>query len=331
MKIFLTGGSGFVGGAAIAALAGAHEISALSRSGKSDAVIKLTGGAPVRGDLATVSADMLAGVHAVIHCAAFVEEWGPYKTYHDINVTGTERLLAAAREAGAKRFVHISTEAALFYGQPMRNIDETYPLAPQSPFPYSRTKALAELAVARANDQAIGFETIILRPRLIWGEGDKTVLPAVKRMAEAGKFVWIDGGSAMTSTTHIDNLVAAIALALQRGRSGEAYFIVDGPPVAFREFLERYLATQDLALPEKSLSGGVVRFLANTVEPLYRLAGSKAPPPITRFAAHIMSRDCTIRDEKARADLGYRPVLTLDEGLRRLSAERALQHGRPGR
>lgn len=320
MRIFITGGSGFVGGAAIAALSMAHDIGALSRSEKSDADIKAKGGAPVRGDLETVSADMVRGAGAVVHCAAFVEEWGPYETYHAVNVTGTERLLAAAKAAGVRRFIHIGTEAALFHGQAMADIDETYPLAPHSPFPYSRTKALAEMAVAKANDPANGFETIILRPRLIWGEGDKTILPVVKAMADAGKFMWIDEGRAMTSTTHIDNLVVAIELALTKGRPGEAYFVVDGPPARFREFLTRYLATVGVALPEKSLPGALVRFIANVTEPLFRLAGSKAPPPVTRFAAHIMSRDCTIRDDKARADLGYRPVITLEEGLARLAA-----------
>lgn len=320
MKIFITGGSGFVGGAAIAALAPAHQVTALSRSASSDAAIGERGGTPVRGDLETVSAEMLKGDDAVIHCAAFVEEWGPYATYRAVNVTGTERLLAAAKAAGAKRFIHIGTEAALFHGQPMRDIDETYPLAPQSPFPYSRTKALAEMAVASANDPAKAFETIVLRPRLIWGEGDKTVLPVVKAMAEAGRFMWIDGGSAMTSTTHVDNLVAAIGLALTKGRAGEAYFVVDGPPVRFRDFLTRYLGCAGVALPDTSMPGAVVRLIANMTEPLYRLAGSKAAPPITRFTAHIMSRDCTIRDEKARADLGYRPVVTLEEGLARLAA-----------
>ncbi|MBI1365832.1 MAG: NAD-dependent epimerase/dehydratase family protein [Alphaproteobacteria bacterium] len=320
MKIFLTGGSGFVGGAFARALARTHEIVALSRSPQSDAALMRLGALPVRGDLETVSAEMLAGAGAVVHAAAFVEEWGPLRDYERVNVEGTQRLLAAAREARARRFVHVGTEAALFHGQPMRDIDETYPLAPNSPFPYSRTKARAEMAVRAANDPAGGFETIVIRPRLIWGPGDKTVLPVVKAMAEAGKFVWIDGGRAMTSTTHIDNLVAALELALTKGRPGEAYFVVDGPPMRFRDFLTRYLKTAGVDLPDKSAPGWLARGLANLVEPIYRLAGSKTPPPVTRFTAHIMSRDCTINDAKARAELGYRPAVAVEEGLARLAA-----------
>lgn len=319
MKIFLTGGSGFVGGAVVKSFAPRHRIIALSRSEKSDAALTQCGAAPVRGDLETVNAAMLDGCDAVIHAAAFVEEWGPYATYESINVQGTERLLKAARDAGVRRFVHVGTEAALFYGQHMRDIDETYPLAPHSPFPYSATKARAEAAVRSASDPANGFETIVIRPRLIWGEGDKTILPAVAEMARTGKFAWIDGGRALTSTTHIDNLVAALDLALTRGKSGEAYFVVDGAPMAFRDFLEPYMKSAGVALGEKSMPGWLVRTIANAAEPVFRLANSEAPPPVTRFTAHIMSRDCTINDARARADLGYRPVISVDAGLARLA------------
>ena len=322
MKIFLTGGSGFVGGAVSRSFRHRHSIRALSRSEASDAVLKALGADPVRGDLETVSADMLAGCDAVIHAAAFVEEWGPVDRYEAINVTGTEGLLKAAKAAGVRRFVHVGTEAALFHGQAMRDIDETYPLAPHSPFPYSSTKARAEMAVRAADDPQGGFETIVIRPRLIWGEGDKTVAPVVKKMAEAGKFAWIDGGRALTSTTHIDNLVSALDLALTRGKSGEAYFVVDGAPVAFRDFLKPYLRSAGVELGEKSMPGWLVRLIANASEPLFRLMNSKTPPPVTRFTAHMMSRDCTISDARARADLGYRPLITREQGLARLAGQR---------
>ncbi|OFX05525.1 MAG: 3-beta hydroxysteroid dehydrogenase [Alphaproteobacteria bacterium RIFCSPHIGHO2_12_FULL_63_12] len=319
MKIFLTGGSGFVGGAAIKSLAPRHSIVALSRSEKSDAVLKALGAAPVRGDLETVTSEMLAGADAVLHSAAFVEEWGPWPAFEAVNVTGTERLLAAAKKAGVKRFVHVGTEAALFYGQHMRDIDETYPLAPQSPFPYSATKARAEMRVRAANDPANGFETIVIRPRLVWGEGDMTLLPAIAAMANSGKFAWVNQGRAMTSSTHIDNLVHALDLALTEGRPGEAYFVVDGPAVKFRDFLTPYMKAAGVELGEKSLPGWLVRLVADAAEPLFRLTKSASPPPVTRFAAHMMSRDCTINDAKAHAELGFRPVITVAEGLARLA------------
>jgi len=319
VKIFLTGGSGFVGGAFIKSFAKEHDILAMSRSVKSDAAIKALGITPIRSSLNAVETAHLKGCEAIVHCAAYVEEWGPWVIYEKLNVEGTRQLLEVAKQAGVKRFVHIGTEAALFYGQHMRGVDETYPLALKSPFPYSRTKAKAEKLVRDANDPQGGFETIILRPRMIWGPDDQTVLQAVKGMAQAGKFAWIDGGRAMTSTTHIDNLVSAMGLALTRGTGGEAYFILDDGQISIREFLTSYLATQNVDLGKKSMPGWFLRGLSNVTEPIWRGLNLKSAPPITKFTAHIMSRECTLIGDKAREGLGYKPVITRAQGLKDIS------------
>lgn len=320
MKIFLTGGSGFVGGAFIKAHAKTHEIVAMSRSEKSDAAIKALGITPIRSSLNAVEPTHLEGCDAIIHCAAYVEEWGPWATYEMMNVEGTRQLLEVAKQASVKRFVHIGTEAALFHGQHMRGIDETYPLAPDSPFPYSSTKAKAEKLVRDANDTSVGFETIVLRPRMIWGPDDQTILAVVKSMAEAGKFVWVDGGKALTSTTHIDNLVHAMNLSLTKGEGGENYFILDDGEASIRDFFTAYLATEGVELGTKSVPGWFLRGLSNVVEPLWRTLKLKSEPPITKFTAHIMSRDGTFTDKKARTQLGYAPLISREEGLKQLSS-----------
>ena len=314
MKIFLTGGSGFVGSAFIKKNAKSHEIVAMSRSSKSDKIIKALGANPIRSSLNNVETSHLKGCEAVVHCAAYVGEWGPWPVYEKLNVKGTQQLLKIARQAGAKRFVHISTEAALFYGQHMRGVDETYPLALASPFPYSRTKAQAEKLVLDANEDE-RFETIALRPRMIWGPDDQTILPAVKGMAAAGKFSWIDEGRAQTSSTHIDNLIHAIGLALKQGAGGQAYFVLDDGQVSIREFLTAYLATQNVDLGTKSVPGWFLRSFSNVVEPIWRSLKFKSAPPITKFTAHIMSRECMLVDKKARAELGYKPVISREEAL----------------
>jgi len=182
---------------------------------------------------------------------------------------------------------------------------------------YSSTKALAEQAVIAANED--GFETLSLRPRMIWGEGDQTILKAIMKMAQAGKFTWIDEGKAQTSTTHIDNLVHAITLSFSKGQGGEAYFILDDGPITVREFLSQYLATQNVDLGTKSTPSWLIRCLANVVEPIWRFAALKSAPPITKFTAYLMSCDCTLVDTKARNDLGYKPVISRAQGFIELS------------
>lgn len=320
MKIFITGASGFVGGAFVKAYAREHEITAMSRSEKSDAAIRALGATPVRASLGAVETEDLEGFDAIVHCAAYVEEWGPWSDYWRINVDGTKELLIAARGAGVKRFVHIGTEAALFHGQDMLNIDEQYPLALNSPFPYSRTKAHAEKAVREANDDPHGFTTIVIRPRMVWGEGDQTILPVVQEMVSSGQFAWIDGGSLKTSTTNIANLVHAMNLALTKGKGGEAYFVLDGGPLTLRDFMTRMMKAAGIKPPEREVAGWVLRSLAYVAETTYRALSIKSKPPLTRFTANLMSRECVLLDTKARRELEYVPIMTMDEGMKRLAA-----------
>lgn len=319
MKIFVTGASGFVGGAATRHLvARGHEVIAMSRSEGSDAKIQALGAAPVRCDLENVTAEHMQGADAVVHCAAFVEAWGPKDAWHRFNVLGTQHVLDAARDAGVKRFIHIGTEAAIVNGQHILGADETYPLAPGSPYPYCATKAQAEMKVRRAN--APGFETIVLRPRFIWGPGDQTLLPAVEAMAAAGNWTWIDHGQAKTSTTHIDNLVHGIELALDHGTPGQAYFILDEGEVSMKEMVTGMAASKGLVLPDKSVPGWLAGAIGSLCEAIWRIFNLKGAPPLTKHAAMVMSRDCTLKGDKAKAELGYRPVVSREAGLAAMKA-----------
>lgn len=313
-RIFVTGASGFVGGAATKHLVAAgHTVRAMSRSEKSDDAIRAMGAQPVRCDLETVEADFIGDAEVVLHCAAFVEQWGPRDAWRRFNVDGTARMLAAAREAGAGRFIHIGTEAALFKGQHLRGVDETYPLAPRSPYPYSRTKAQAEQLVRDANTRE--FQTIVLRPRFIWGPGDTTLLPAIEAMARAGKFMWIDHGHARTSTTHIANLVHAIELALTKGFGGQAYFILDDGVRTMREMISGMAAAHNVTLPNKSVPAWLADAIGFALEASWRLFSLKGDPPLTRFSAMIMSREAVLKDDKARFEMGYAPVISVEAGM----------------
>lgn len=319
MRIFITGASGFVGGAAARYFVGkGHDVRAMSRSEKSDAIIDALHATPVRCDLESVTPASIGNAEAVVHCAAFVEQWGPKDAWKRFNVDGTARMLAAAKAAGVKRFIHISTESVLWKGQSLNNVDETYPLALNSPYPYSWTKAQAEVLVQKANTP--DFQTIILRPRFIWGPGDTTLLPLIEHMAKTGGWMWVNHGKAQTSTTHIANLVHAIDLALTQGKGGEAYFILDDGVRSMHEMISGMAASRGITLPEKSISGGMADFIGSTCEFVWGTFGLKSDPPLTRFSAMIMSRNSVLNDAKARREMGYAPVISVEDGLRQLAA-----------
>jgi len=314
MRVFVTGGSGFIGGHVIEKfVAAGHDVVALARSESSEKVVKGYGATPVRGDLTNLSAAMMQGCDAVIHAAAFVEEWGTRAEFEEANVHGTQRALDAAKAAGVKRFILVGTEAALFNGADLNDVDETAPYANPQRFLYPETKAEAERRVLAAN--ADGFTTISIRPRLVWGPRDASVLPAVLEVAQKGGWAWFDGGKQRTSTTHVFNLVKGLELALTHGRGGEAYFVCDDGTTTMHDFLSASAATHGVTLPERSIPKWLMRGLAALIEGIWKLFGLKRRPPFTRFSISMMSASVTVNASKAKRELGYTPVLSVDEGL----------------
>ena len=129
--VFVTGGSGFIGGRLIERLiADGHSVRGLARSDQAAARISERGGQPVRGDLSDVEAmrSGAVGCELAFHAAAMLGDWGRREDFERANVEGTRNALAACAAAGVRRFVHVGTEAALLAGQPLVNVDETAPL-----------------------------------------------------------------------------------------------------------------------------------------------------------------------------------------------------------
>jgi nucleoside-diphosphate-sugar epimerase len=315
----VTGGSGFIGGVLIRRLVrDGWRVRALARSSGSEERVMAAGAEPISGDLGNPRSihEAADGSETAFHAAAAVLEWGPREEFVRGNVIGTQNALEACAKAGVRRFVHVGTEAALLAGQPLVRVDETAPLRPDSKAYYSATKAEAEQAV-RAASRA-GFETVVLRPRLVWGKGDTTLMPQMVEAVNRGRFSWIGGGRHLTSTTHVDNTVEGLVLAAEKGRPGEAYFVTDGEPVVFREFVSELLATQGVTVPDRNTPAWLARPAAAAAEGAWRLLRRDGTPPVTRLAYWLSALECTIDISKAERELGYRPVKTIPEGMAQL-------------
>jgi nucleoside-diphosphate-sugar epimerase len=203
-------------------------------------------------------------------------------------------------------------------GQPLVNVDEGAPLRPDSPALYPSSKAKAEQLVRDANGD--GLETVVVRPRFVWGRGDTTLLPRLVEMVRSGRFRWIGGGTQLTATTHLDNTVEGLWLAALKGTPGGVYFVTDGEPIVFRDFLTRMLGTQGVEIPDKSVPPAVAGAAARALEGIWRLLRRPNDPPLTRFAVWVSSQECTIDISRAERELGYRPVKSREEGMAELSA-----------
>jgi nucleoside-diphosphate-sugar epimerase len=317
MRVFVTGGSGFVGGRLIAALkARGDEVRALARSDKAAETVRALGAEPVRGDLEDAGALQrgMEGCDAVVHSAAHVKTWGPEEEFFRINVEGTQRVIDAARTAKVKVLVHVGTEAMFVGGRPIVQADETW-TRPEKPLGlYPLTKGLAEERVLAANGQD-GLRTVVVRPRFIWGKGDLAVLPEIVEKVRKGQFRWISGGRYQTSTCHVANVVEGILLAMEKGRGGEAYFLTDGPPVEFRAFISRMLDTAGVKAPEGELPRGVAHVLATVAETAWRVLPLGGEPPLHRSVLRLIGEEVTVNDAKARSELGYVGHMTREAGL----------------
>jgi nucleoside-diphosphate-sugar epimerase len=319
--VFVTGGSGFIGGRLIERLRGeGREVHALARSPQAAKRVRSLGAEPVQGDLADVGAMRAAaeGCDVAFHAAATLGDSGRREDFIEGNVRGTRNALTACAAAGVGRFVHVGTEAVLLSSKPLVQVDETAPLQTESPAHYVATKALAERSVISANRE--GFETIVVRPRFVWGSGDTTLLPLMSEMVRSGRFAWIGGGRHLTSTTHVANVVEGLICGAERGRPGQAYFVTDGDPVVFRDFVTELLATQGVEAPTRSIPDPLAHALASPGETAWRFLPLPGQPPITLLAYWLSSQECTIRIDKARTQLGYSPPVSIPDGMAELAA-----------
>jgi nucleoside-diphosphate-sugar epimerase len=320
-QAFVTGGSGFVGGALIERLRSeGWDVRALARSERAAARVRELGAEPVSGDLDDRAALRAGaeGCELAFHAAAKVEDWGDPADFERLNVQGTQNVIDACREAGVRRLVHVGTEAALMVGQPLINVDATAPLRPDSAALYSSSKAKAEQLVRSAN---VDLETVVVRPRFVWGRGDTTLLPALSEMVRSGRFRWVGGGRQLSATTHIDNTVEGLWLAATKAPAGGVYFVTDGEPVVFREFVTELLGTQGVPAPDRNTPRPVARVAAAASERVWRLLRRPGNPPVTRLAYWLSAQECTIDISRARSELGYEPVRSRAEGMEELRRE----------
>jgi len=332
MRVLVTGGAGFLGHALLRALvAQGHEVRSFSRGEHPE--IAAAGGQPFRGDLADVAAltQAAAGCETVFHVAARVGGWGAASAYHRTNVLGTRHVIEVCRAVGVGRLVFTSTPSVVHAGGDIEGGDESLPYATHFNASYPETKAAAEKLVLAANGPDLA--TVALRPHLVWGPGDPQLLPRLVARARAGRLRIIGDGRKLVDTTYIENAVAAHLAAADRLSpqapcAGRPYFIAQGEPMPSEDLLNSFLRAVDLPPETRKVPAPVAWWAGALAELCFHLLRRKEEPPLTRFAAEQLSTAHWYDLGAAKRDLGYEPVVSMEQGLMRLR-ESFLEEGFP--
>lgn len=314
--VFVTGGSGFLGRQLLKDLVSqGFQVKALARSPQAAKTIQALGTKVVMGDLGDVQAmtEGMRGCAVVIHAAAKVEQWGKWPDFLQMTVQGTKNVIHAAQQAQVQRFIHISTEAVLAGGKAIIDADEHTPIPAVATGFYPLSKRMAEQAVLAANSS--DFNTIVVRPRFIWGQGDSTLLPKLVEAVNTGNWLWFGGGEHQMSTCNVKNVSHGVILAARHGRAGQVYFLTDGASVNFRQFITAMMQTQGVTPSTKKAPMWVADVVAAAGETVWKLLHLKGEPPMTRTAVNLFFKQVTVNDSKARRELGYQPILTVKQGL----------------
>lgn len=315
-KIFVTGGSGFVGQHLIPMLIEqGYEVNALARSATAVQKVEQLGATAIKGDLNDVNAlaSGVKGCSSVFHLAASVDFFSSEKQLQKLHVEATELLLSAAKDANVKKFIYLSAASVIMNGKPITNADETF-ISDNIIDGYSRTKLQAEKLVLKEN--APNFQAVSIRPPLIWGKGDPNTLAGIIDAVEKGTMQLIGGGKHRFVTCHVINVCHALILSEQSEKSsGKAYFITDGETPVLKDFITRYVGTQGITVPDKSVSLAMAKTVASIMEFVWKTFRLKGHPPLYKGLVNALGLEFITNDTKARREIGYKTFVTIEQGL----------------
>lgn len=330
MRVLLTGATGFLGRALARRLAEAgHGVAALVR--ERDAGLAELGIEQLNGDITSLDAVIAAaaGCEAVVHTAAEIAPLGRIDDYYDVNVRGTDNVLAASEIGGVRKLVFTSCAGVVIDRGDLNGVNETQRPPARAPSPYLATKAIAERHVLAANGPK--FATVALRPHLLWGPGESRLLPRLAALARSGRLRLFGEPGKKIDSCYIDNAADAHLAALERlepgaAIAGKAYFITQGEPASVEGFINGLLRAAGFPAEMRRLSPGFARVLAATA-PLRR-AFTGAEPLLTAEALVLFGQTAWFNIAAARRELGYQPRVGMSEGFARVSAHLARERMR---
>jgi len=317
VKVFVTGGTGFIGGEVVRQLRErGEEVVCLARSAEKGARLAELGCELLIGDLSDREAlrGGMEGCDAAVHAAAMYEVGIPASqrpAMYEANVTGTENALRAALEAKVPKVVYVSTVGA--FGNTQRKVvDETYehPGKEYTSY-YEETKVEAHRIAKRLIEEE-GLPCTIVQPGGVYGPGDTSQVAVLLDQFLSGKMPLLPFPELGICLTHVEDIAAGILLALDKGKPGEVY-VLSGPVTTVRDAIEVVGGLADRKTPKHSIPIPVMKAMAPFGPLVGKLMGQ--PPNMREMISSADGVTFWASHEKASRELGYSPR-GMEEGLR---------------
>jgi len=310
----VTGSNGFVGGDLAAFLSRrGHHVVGLGRSPEPSAAV----GEYLRRDLGE-PLEWGGAVDAVVHCAALAAPWARPAAFECGNVEGTRHVVDWCRGHGLPHLVYISSSSVFYRNEDQLGLHEGSPIPEdrEQINVYSRTKRAGERLV-----EAYEGAAAILRPRAVFGPGDRVLFPRVLRAARAGRLPLIrrpDGRPVLGDLLYVENLSHYIGAVVERGVTGTLN-LTNAEPVDLQAFLLGVLERLGYPAPRRQVPLGLAMTLAGLSEWISAVFLGYREPPITRFGVSVFAYSKTFDVRRCLELLGPPPV-SLAEGVERLVA-----------
>lgn len=245
----------------------------------------------------------------VFHCAALSSPWGSYDNFYKSNVQATKNVIEAMLVHGIKKLVHVSTPSIYFDFNDQFDIKESY-VPKKFVNNYAKTKYEAEQIVLNSD-----IESVIIRPRGIFGEYDKVLIPRLEKIAKKGTVPLVKNKEVIVDVTYVGNVVYAMYLAGIKSVPTKSIFnITNDEPMNIKEIFSLLMDTVKIDTNYKSISYRTLMSVATLLE-LFSKFGFTKEPIITKYGIGLISKSQTLDITSAKEILGYKPKFTIKEGL----------------
>jgi dihydroflavonol-4-reductase len=317
MRVFVTGGTGFIGGEVVRQLrARGDDVVCLVRNPVKGAKLAELGCELVAGDLGDANAirSGMAGCDAAIHAAAMYEVGIPAKqrpAMYDANVRGTERVLSAALEAGIPKVVYVST-VGVFGNTQGKVVDETYEHPGRKFTSYYEETKLEAHRIAKRMIAKENLPCVIVQPGGVYGPGDTSQIADLLEQFLDGKMPLLPFPELGICLSHVSDIAAGILLALDKGKLGETY-VLSGPVTTMRDAIETVAGLTGRKAPKRALPTPLMKAMVPIGPLVGKLMGQ--PPNLRELISSADGVTFWASHEKASRELGYAPR-GMEEGLR---------------